>query len=96
MRKSPGRRWLVLGIAMTAAAGPDAAAAVTVTPAVAVAVTRQVQEAPAEAAGRILSLLDLAHMEYADAVSDGQIVDAAEYKEATEFTTQAAAELSRL
>jgi high-affinity iron transporter len=56
----------------------------------------QAQETPAETAGRVLSLLDLAHMEYADAVSDGRIVDAAEYEEASEFTTEAAAELGRL
>ncbi|MEN8144900.1 MAG: cytochrome c/FTR1 family iron permease [Gemmatimonadota bacterium] len=56
----------------------------------------QVQEAPSEVASRILSLLDLADMEYADAVSDGQVVDAAEYEEATQFTAEAASELGQL
>jgi len=50
----------------------------------------------AEEAGAVISLIELADTEYADAVADGEIVNAAEYEEAGEFTAEALRRLARL
>lgn len=47
------------------------------------------QASVAERAGQVVSMLDLAVTEYADAVSDGQVVNAAEYEETRQFTAEA-------
>lgn len=52
--------------------------------------------ATAERAGAVISLIELADSEYRDAVVDGEIVDAAEYEEAAEFTAEAIRRLAGL
>ncbi len=58
------------------------------------------QDAPestaADRAGAVISLIELADSEYRDAVVDGEIVDAAEYEEAAEFTAEAVRRLADL
>jgi high-affinity iron transporter len=47
------------------------------------------QPADAAEAGAVVSMLDLAHHEYAEAVRDGEVVNEAEYREARTFTLRA-------
>lgn len=54
------------------------------------------QTTTADEAGTVIALLDLADTEYADAVRGGEIVNAAEYEEATEFTAEARRRLEAL
>jgi high-affinity iron transporter len=51
---------------------------------------------PADRAGAVISLIELASSEYVDAVSDGRIINEAEYEEAHEFTEQALRRLAAL
>lgn len=50
----------------------------------------------ADAAGAVISLIELADTEYADAVANGEIANAAEYEEATEFTAEALRRLAAM
>ena len=50
----------------------------------------------AERAARVAALIELAQMEYADAVANGTVIDAAEYEEAGQFAAEAGRELERL
>ncbi len=54
------------------------------------------QSSPADRAGAVISLIDLASSEYVDAVSDGRIINEAEYEEAYEFTEEALRRLAAL
>lgn len=44
---------------------------------------------PAQRAGEVVSMLELAVTEYADAVADGEVVNAAEYEESRQFMAEA-------
>jgi len=82
----------ILRARLTVVAGAAAVAilASTLAPAVAAAQQDGGGQAPREErAGEVVSMLDLAVTEYVDAVSDGQVVNAAEYEETRQFTAEA-------
>ena len=69
-------------------------AALTAAPATALA--QQDARSTSERAGDVVSMVDLTVTEYADAVADGEVVNAAEYREARQFLEQAARQLGAL